>query len=96
MRFLQDDDPIQNSVVAQKATGDIGALLFRILARSPDLNPIENIFKIVSAKLKRDALRKQITHETFKQFSRRVEKSLRNINPKTTDLTIEFKELNLS
>ena len=96
MRFLQDDDPIQNSVVGQKAIGNIGALLFRILARSPDLNPIENIFKIVSAKLKRDALRKQITHETFKQFSRRVEKSLRNINPKTLDLTIEFKELNLS
>lgn len=96
MRFLQDDDPIQNSVVAQKVIGDIGALLFRILARSPDLNPIENIFKFVSAKLKRDALRKQITHETFEQFSRRVEKSLRNINPKTTDLTIKFKELNLS
>ena len=68
---------------------DVGALLFRIPARSPDLNPIEHIFNIVSAKLERDALRKQITHETFKQFSRTAEKTLRNINLKIIDCTIE-------
>ena len=62
-------------------------LLFRIPARSPDLNPIENIFNIVSAKLERDALRKQITHETFEQFSDRVEKTLCNIDPKLIDRT---------
>lgn len=53
----------------------------------------------VPAKLERDALRKQqITHENFKQFSRRVKKTLRNINPKMMDRTIESmnKKLNLS
>ena len=89
MRFLQDGDPSQSSAVSQKAMSDVAALLFRIPVRSPDLNPIKNIFNIVSVKLERDALRKQITHETFKQFSRRVEKTLRNINPKITDCTIE-------
>ena len=47
------------------------------------------IFNIASAKLERDALQKQVTRETFKQFSRRVGKTLRNINPKIIDHTIE-------
>ena len=90
MRFLQDGDPSQDSAVAQKTMSDVGDLLFRIPAGSPDLNPIEKkIFNIVSAKLEREALRKQITHETFKQFSRRVEKTPRNISPKIIDRTIE-------
>ena len=63
-------------------------VLFRSQARSPDRNPIENIFNIVSAKLERDALRKQILHETFKEYSRRVEKTLHNINPEIIDHTI--------
>ena len=89
MHFLQDGDPSQNSSKAQTALQDVGALLFRIPARSPDLNPIENIFNIVSAKMEWDALRKQITHGTFEQFSDRVEKTLRNIDPKLIDRTIE-------
>ena len=44
----------------------------------------------MSAKLKRDALRKQITHETLEQFSDRVEKTLCNIDPKLIDCTIEL------
>ena len=60
MRFLQDGDPSQKKPKTQRALQDVGALLFKIPARSPDLNPIENIFNIVSAKLERDALRKQI------------------------------------
>ena len=74
---------------AQRALPDFGALLFRIAVCSPDLNPIENVFNIVSAKLERDALRKQITDETFEQFSNRVEKTLCNIDPKLIDHTIE-------
>ena len=90
MRFLQDGDPSQNSTKAQRALQDVGALLFRIPARSPDLNPIENIFNIVSAKLERDALLKQIKHKTFEQFFDRVEKTLCNIDPKLIDRTIEL------
>ena len=90
MRFLQDGDPSQNSTKVQRALQDVGALLFRIPARSPDLNPIENIFNIVSAKLERDALLKQIKHKTFEQFFDRVEKTLCNIDPKLIDRTIEL------
>ena len=63
-------------------------VLFRKQARSLDRNPIENIFNIVSPKLERDALHKQIIHETFTEYSRRVEKTLRNINPEIIDHTI--------
>ena len=90
MRFLQDGDPSQNSTKVQRALQDVGALLFRIPARSPDLNPIENIFNIVSAKLERDVLLKQIKHKTFEQFFDRVEKTLCNIDPKLIDRTTEL------
>lgn len=89
MRFLQDGDPSQNSGVAKKALSDIGALLFKIPPRSPDLNPIENIFGVVSANLERDALTKEITHETFEQFSTRVEKTIRELDGRIIDRTIE-------
>ena len=42
--FLQDGNPIQNSKKANRAFDAIGCKLFAIPARSPDVNPIENIF----------------------------------------------------
>ena len=66
MRILQDGDPSHNSAAVQKAMSAVGALLFRIPARSHDLNPMENIFNIVSAKSDREALCKKNKHETFK------------------------------
>ena len=75
IRLLKDGDPSQNSAVTLKEMSGISTLLFRIPASSTDLNPIENNFNIASARFKRDTLRKHITHETFKKFSRRVEKT---------------------
>ena len=40
-----DNDPSQRSMVAKDALQEIGAELVDIPARSPDLNPIENISK---------------------------------------------------
>ena len=73
--FLQDGDPRQNSVVAQEAMEDIGCQSFWIPARSPDLNPIENIFHLIRNKLKEDALTNEITHETYEEFSERIVKT---------------------
>ena len=39
--------------------------LLKIPPRSPDLNPIENIFNIVSRKLEKDALGGAITRESY-------------------------------
>lgn len=46
IRPLQDDDPSQNSAVAQKAMSDVGTLLLRIPTCAPDLNPIKNILNM--------------------------------------------------
>ena len=49
--FLQDGDPSQNSCKARSAWDKIGAGKFSIPTRSPDLNPMKNIFQIVKKKL---------------------------------------------
>ena len=51
---------------------DVSCRMLAILARSPDLNPIENIFHLVRANLQKCALNKEIKKETFLEFSRRV------------------------
>ena len=45
--FLQDGDPCQNSHKVKSAMLDIGAQLFAIPPRSPDINPIENFFHLI-------------------------------------------------
>ena len=59
--FLQDGDPSQNSLKAKNAIFDIGARMFSIPSRSPDINPIENFFHLVKKQLNRDALKQNIT-----------------------------------
>ena len=44
---LQDGNPVQKSKQAQQAYDAIGCKIFSIPARSPDLNPIENIFHLL-------------------------------------------------
>ena len=44
---LQDGDPVQQSKQAHQAYDAIGCKIFSILARSPDINPIENNFHLV-------------------------------------------------
>ena len=70
--FLQDGDPRQNSKAAQTALQHLGMQCFSIPARSPDLNPIENLFHLVNNKLKTEALEQNIRKETFEEFSARV------------------------
>ena len=54
--FVQDDDPSQNSKVAKAAMKSCIFLLHQIPARSPDLNPIENVFHIVKKDLQTDTV----------------------------------------
>ena len=61
--FLQDNDPSQNSAKAKEALNNIGTEVIKTLARSPDLNPIENFFHTVKRKLRQDALDNRIVNE---------------------------------
>ena len=74
--FVHDNCPVFNCAKARQALKAIRAELFTIPPRSTDLNPIENIFNIVKRELKRQAIRSDITYETYEQFSERVKCTL--------------------
>ena len=87
--FLQDGDPSQNSALARAAWRKMGAKLLSIPPRSPDINCIENLFHIVKQLLEQDAIKYNITFETYEQFSERVETTIRNLNTGIINKTIE-------
>ena len=87
--FLQDGDPSQNSKKANDAMHAIGARKFSIPPRSPDINPIENIFHLIKSKLNSDAIEKNIEQESFKKFSERVKETMENFPTDIIDRTIE-------
>ena len=71
-RFIMDNDPCQTSKKSLHALSKVEAELHRIPARSPDLNPIENIFHLIEKKLAKQALNLQIEKESFEEFKTRV------------------------
>lgn len=74
--FIQDNDPSQNSAVAKTALQQVRAKLLKIPPRSPDLNPIENMFKSVSDNLHDSAIEEQLERESFTQFKQRVKNTI--------------------
>ena len=81
MFFLQDGDPSQNSAVAYEALNSIGASIIAIPARSPDLNPIENIFHRVKQNLRKEAIVKKKTNESYDSFVRRITSAFEKCHP---------------
>ena len=69
---LMDGDPSENSARAGGAMRRVGCELFKIPARSPQLNGCENVFNIAASKLRKDALQRAITLESYEQFCNRV------------------------
>ena len=72
-RFLQDGTEF---IIGKTCNRKMGAHVFRIHVRSPGINPIENLFHQVARKLQHDSLMRQITNESFEQFSDRVNATL--------------------
>jgi hypothetical protein len=87
--FLQDGDPSQNSRKARNAIDAVGGRLFHIPARSPDLNPIENVFNNIKVQLRKQALEQKIRKENFEQFSERCRKTLLEYSTAVIDRTID-------
>lgn len=87
--FLQDGDPRQNSARARATIGRRGYEVFSIPARSPDLNPIENMFNLVRKQLHEDALSMNITKETYENFAARVKATIQSFPAVLIDRTIE-------
>lgn len=87
--FVMDNDPSQISKMAENALTDIECELLRIPPRSPDINPIENVFHLVKNLLESEAIQENITCETFEQFKTRVLRTIKNVDPTIIDKTIE-------
>ena len=75
-RILVDGDPSQNSIVVMAVIQQINGKFFRILARSPDLNPIENLFHLARKNVDKDARNRHITTEIMGQFADRAHSTL--------------------
>lgn len=90
-RILQDNCPRQNSALAKKAiySNKVGGKIFTIPPRSPDLNPIENFFHLVTKQLEKDAKAQNITKESKEEFEERIKATMMNFNRETIDHLIE-------
>ena len=87
--FVQDNCPVQNAGIVKEAFRKMNIDQLRIPARSPDLNPIENLFHRIKNKLRLDALEDEITCETFDEFSARVKRTMYKFPLTEIDKTIE-------
>lgn len=94
--FVQDGDPSQNSKAARDALAEVNAELLAIPPRSPDLNPIENIFKLVGDNLRKNAVKYKISKETLPQFQARLIATIRSIPIETINKTIDSMDNRLS
>ena len=87
--ILVGGDPSQNSKVVMATIQQINGKFFWIPTRSPDLNPLENLFHLARENLNKDACNRHITTETMEQFADRAQCTLRNFKPELIDKIIE-------
>ena len=88
-QFVMDNEPSQKSARAKKAIKKLKAQLIAIPPRSPDVNPIENVFHRVKKNLDMDAINNSIERESFNEFRVRVINTLYACDAKEIDKTIE-------
>ena len=86
--FVMDNDPSQTSAAAKKALQSIGVDMQIIPARSPDLNPIENLFHIVRKNIEAEILEKNIIYQSWDEFVQRVKFHLWSVSQEYVDKTI--------
>ena len=86
---LQDNCPVQNSLPARNAFAALGATRQLIPARSPDLNPIENIFNCCKRALAQDSISEGISLETLEGFKARVDRTMKKVSALYADRTID-------
>ena len=78
--FILAGDRSQNSGSSRSSFEVIGAKMFSIPPRSPDLNTIENIFHLVKRNLKKQASEKKITYESVEQYAQRIENTFKALD----------------
>ena len=87
--ILQDGDPVQKSRQAHLAYDAIHCSIFNIPARSPDLNPIENVFHNVRRELAIQVREMHLEKESYENYAARVIRTIKNIPTDVIDRTID-------
>ena len=80
---------MQKSKQARLAYDALRCSIFDIPARSPDLNPIENLFHNVRRELFKQAKKNRIERETYDEYTSRVMETIMNMPKDLIDATIE-------
>ena len=75
--------------MATAVFNELGIVCFKIPPRSPDLNPIENVFHLVKKKLNKDAIEQKIISENYEEFTARVLNTLNNFDQQIIDNIIK-------
>ena len=83
-----DNDPSQTSAKAKHALRSARANMHVIPARSPDLNPIENLFNMARKQIKAEVKEKNISNETWTDFVSRVTRNIWSVPKDYIDKTI--------
>jgi len=86
---LQDGCPVMNSKQGKLGYKSVGCEVFSIPARSPDLNPIENIFNLVRRDLAEFAKQNELKNESYEDFAVRVKETLLAVDTDLIDRTIK-------
>ena len=82
------DGDTNPKLFARKALNHIGAKMQVIPARSPDLNPIENLFHIVRKRIEAEILEKNVIHQSWDEFVDRVKFNIWSVLQDYVDKTI--------
>ena len=88
-RLLQDNCSVMNSTLVREALFDAGIKRFKIPPRSPDINCIENVFHAMRKSIQKDAIHRNITKETFRQFQARCAHIIRHYDVAYINKVIE-------
>ena len=86
---LMGGDPSQNSVRDREAMRRVGCELFKIHAKSSELNGCENVFNITASKSRKDALQPAIARESYEKFCNQVQQTIEAVPVGTIEKIIE-------
>ena len=87
--FVMDNDPSQRSCKrAKKAVEDVEAELLELPPRCTDIHCIENLFNLIKCNLEDEAIKQNISKESFEQFTERVLRAFNNISTEKVDKLI--------
>ena len=86
--FVMNNDPSQTSAKSMATLMDMSYTMQKIPARSPDLNPIENVFHIVRKRINAQIKESNVTRQTWDEFKQMIQYNIWSTSRNVIDKTI--------